>query len=119
VSRETVLDLLVALNELQVPARGLLLGIVLNGLTPVSGVTLHPTLGGLPAGSIEYLSADRSTTIGVTETSTAGIFISDDVPLDADWSDIRGTPNGVRGEPVGGIVFGRITVMVVELNPPS
>ncbi len=96
------------------PEEGLVIGQVLNSQgNPVMGATVLPSKG-----AIRYLNDTRD---GLTEdsvTSLSGMFVSQDVPFDATWTatDAQGLAPSVP--PVGGLVVGTVTIVVIQLQPP-
>jgi hypothetical protein len=115
VARSTLTQILGALGLGQFPQRGLVLGMIVDHLgNPVAGATVIPSQG-----TISYLTGDRSATIpGGSMTSSSGVFVSQDAPFDASWQVVADT--FPVAQPVGGLVVGKLTVLVIALGePPS
>ena len=103
--KPTLDQVLSALGLSQFPPSGITIGIVVDASlgVPIAGETVMA-----PGGTIRYLSADRSS-VGGTQTTASGIFVSLDAPL--------GTPFSVEGglaERAGGRVQGKVTLVVLE-----
>ena len=111
-SQTTLNQVLAALGKSSLPIGGLVVGIVVDQVNaPVGGVRVVPTTG-----NVVYLSADRSTLVP-GQTSTSGIFISQDA--------VFGTQFELQGAPAestigyGGLVEDKVTIVVIRLKPPS
>lgn len=97
-----------------VPDNGIVVGIVVDHLgRAVAGATVLPSKG-----SIRYLNGDRTALTEDTVTSSSGVFVSQDVPFDATWiaTDTQGLAPSET--PIGGLLVGAATVIVIQLQPP-
>ena len=116
VPRATLQQVLAALEETVFPDNGLVLGIVIDDLgSPVANVRVEAEIDPMTY-PVVYLSADRTNT-NMVGTTSQGIFLSMEAPLDATWSltnRITGQPIVPSTTPVGGIVAGRLTVMIIQ-----
>jgi hypothetical protein len=102
-----------------VPEPGLVIGIVVNTLNgaPLSGFEVRDSAGS----AIQYLSAD-GTSLGGTQTTASGIFISTVAPFEDDGPNRWTIANSVLQQitkPVGGLVKNHVSVMVIELMPQA
>jgi hypothetical protein len=98
-----------------VPDSGLVVGMVVdvNG-NPLAGATVVPS-----AGTVSFLSADRTGTDPGNVTTSSGMFVSRDVPFDATWAATDGHGNFPTETPViGGLVVGKATVVFLQIEPP-
>jgi hypothetical protein len=106
-------QILAALSLTQFPASGLTIGVVIEGGAPVAGQVVTVT-----EGTIEYLSADRSTTGGAATSGGmfGGVFVSRDAPFGA-----RFTTNklAVTARKVGGLIQNKVTIVVLDLSNPG
>lgn len=103
VPKPTLDQILAALALAQFPPEGLTIGMVVDAqFNPVAGQIVTPT-----AGTVRYLSADR-TMVTTSATSANGIFLSTDAPF--------GTGFAVAGaaEQVGGLIQGKVTIVVIQ-----
>ncbi len=111
-ARGTLAQVLAVLGEPTFPERGLVVGVVLDYLgNPSAGAVLTPS-----DGSVAYLAPDRLS-LGGGATTSSGIFVSQDVPFDATWAVQSPVP--VEALPVGGLIVGKVTVLVVTLRQVS
>jgi len=103
VQKATLQQILGALSLINFPDAGLTIGIVLdqNG-NPAANLTVTSTQG-----SVEFLSADRSTLVAGTKTTASGMFVSRDAP----YGTIFGAALTTR---IGGLVEGKLTVVLFE-----
>ncbi|MBP9086352.1 MAG: hypothetical protein KBG15_09540 [Kofleriaceae bacterium] len=107
-SRQSLDQILTTLRLLFFPDEGLVIGMVRDFQgNPASGVMVRAS-----AGTIAYLSADRSA-VGGTVTSSSGIFVSRSAPFETTFS-----ANGNVAPVVGGLVLGKVTIVLLELMPP-
>jgi hypothetical protein len=103
-----------------VPESGLVIGIVINTLNgaPLSGFEVRDSA----SSAIQYLSADGES-LGGTQTTASGIFISTVAPFEHDGGANKWTiANSVLQQitkPVGGLVRNHVSVMVIELMPQA
>jgi hypothetical protein len=107
-SRLTLTAVLSSLRVLLFPDDGLVVGIVrdFNG-NPAANIVVRSS-----AGSIQYINASR-TDIGGASTSTSGMFVSTNAPFGTTYA-----ANGTTLSVVGGLIFGKVTVVVLDLPPP-
>ncbi len=112
-SKAALDQMLAALSLSSFPIHGLTIGIVLdkNG-NPVANqvVQLEPS----SAGTIDYLSADRSM-VGGTKTSASGVFASLDAPFGTVFTATGGTPPRAHRR-IGGNIDGKITIVVLQFT---
>ncbi len=107
-SRQSLSEILTTLRLLFFPDEGLVIGMVRDFQgNPAAGVTVRVTTG-----TVGYLSADRSAIAG-TMTSSSGIFVSRSTPFETTFS-----ANGNVAPVVGGLVLGKVTIVLLELVPP-
>jgi hypothetical protein len=103
-------EILAALGETEFPDAGLTVGLVLDPLgNPLANQTV--TSG---SGSIEYLSADRSTVVGGS-TSASGIFVSPDAGFGTTFDVATGVQTATG---YGGLVEGKVTIVVLQYQNP-
>lgn len=114
VSVDTLDQVLAAMGSTSFPPEGLVVGRVVDHTgAPLSNVTVTPS-----AGSVDYLSADRSALIG-NDTSASGLFIARDVPFGATWTAIHsGDGRREDGAVRGGLVQGKVTALLIRMKPP-
>ncbi|MFN0248989.1 MAG: hypothetical protein ACKV2T_19040 [Kofleriaceae bacterium] len=112
-SKTSLDQILAALSLTQFPASGLTVGVVIEGGAPLAGQTVT-----VDVGTIEYLSADRSSTGGSATSGGAigGVFVSRDAPFGA-----RFTTNklGTTARKIGGLVQNKVTIVVLDLSEPG
>ena len=107
-SRQSLAEILNTLRLLFFPDEGLVIGMVRDFQgNPATGIMVRAS-----AGTVAYLSADRST-VGGNVTSSSGIFISRSAPFETTFS-----ANGNVAPVVGGLVLGKVTIVMLELMPP-
>jgi hypothetical protein len=111
-AKDTLDDILGALNKTTFPSAGLVVGVVLNEFNqPVPGVKVSC----LPdTCTIEYLAADRMSFSTGGTTSSNGIWISQDATYGSTFSrsdQLRST--------YGGLVQGKVTVVVIQESTPA
>lgn len=106
-------QLLAALALAQFPAEGLTIGIVIDQ----NSAELANQVVTASAGTVAYLSADR-TSVGGTATSASGVFVSTDAPFGTVFSTAGGTPV-TTAVAVGGLISGKVTIVVLQLKPPD
>lgn len=110
VTRARVDATLDALGLAEFPATGMVLGVVVNSLgNPIAGVEVQPEVG-----TIAYLDDAGTAVSGLGVTSASGLFVSLDVPFATSWS-VAG-PGQLVSPPTGGLVNGKLSVVVIELN---
>jgi hypothetical protein len=116
---ETTLDRIQqALGGAPLPSQGLVVGQVLDALgNPAAGATVAPSYG-----SAQYLSADLTSTAGLTETTSSGVFVSTDSPFEgsAGESNVWTASAGGRaseGVVIGGLINDKVTIVVLRLEP--
>ena len=102
------------------PMRGLVVGMVVDYTgAPVANrtVTATPPPGTMGTPEIDYLSADRTHVVSGA-TSTSGIFFSPDAPFGTVFS---ASGSGMLPAPVGygGVVDGKVTVVVLQYTKPQ
>ncbi len=114
VTVETLDQVLAAMGALSFPPEGLVVGRVVDHTgAPLAAVRVMPS-----EGTVEYLSADRSTLIG-NATSASGLFIARDVPFGATWTAIHnGDGRREDGEIRAGLVQDKVTALLVRMKPP-
>lgn len=111
-SRNTLNQILAALGKTTFPIEGLVVGIVLDTTnSPVAGVRVVPTTG-----NVVFLSADRTSLVPI-QTSTSGIFISQDATFGTQFQVTGAGVEATVG--FGGLVEDRVTIVVIRLKPPS
>jgi hypothetical protein len=102
-ARDTLDDVLAALQLSAFPTKGLVVGMVVDGLgKPVKDVQVRPS-----SGTVKYLSEGRDRISG-TSTSSSGIFLSQDTPYQTSWS-APGTTGGY-----GGLVADHVTMVLLQ-----
>ena len=114
VSVATLDQVLAAMGTPSFPAEGLVVGRVVDHTgAPLANVDVMPS-----EGTVEYLSADRSTLVG-NDTTASGLFIARDVPFGASWIAVH-TVDGRRedGEVRGGLVEDKVTALLIRMTPP-
>jgi hypothetical protein len=114
VSVDTLEQVLAAMGADTFPPEGLVVGRVVDHTgAPLAKVTVMPS-----AGTVEYLSADRSTLIG-NDTTASGLFIARDVPFGSTWTAVHSV-DGRReqGSIVGGLVDGKVSALLIRMRPP-
>ncbi|HZJ67162.1 MAG TPA: hypothetical protein VFD36_26830 [Kofleriaceae bacterium] len=116
ISRDDVQRILSALSPsmpdpVKFPDEGLTVGIVVDqAAIGIPGVVVTPAMG-----SVKYLTGQGM--LSTTGTSNNGIFVSRDAPFGTMFATSRPGRPTVTG--VGGMVAGKITVVVLQLdNPP-
>ncbi len=110
VSRARTDATLGALGLAEFPATGVVLGVVVNNLgNPIAGVEVQPDVG-----TIVYLDDAGTADSGLGVTSASGLFASVDVPFATPWS-VAG-PGQLVSAPTGGLINGKLSVVVIELN---
>lgn len=118
VPRAILDDILAAAGLASFPERGLVIGRVIDHLgSPERDVTVDAeTLEDPLDGQILYLESDR---LGFNDVATSdnGYFIAQDVPFGTRWTALSNDGRGHRGEYVTGLVVGKITVLVIRLEP--
>ena len=106
---------------------GLVLGIVVDDVgQAVPGVVVEDSTAPLPS-EVLYLSEDRTTTAGITATTTSGMFISRTAqfftPEGPNTWTVTPAPGGPQidplNTPVGGIISNRLTVLVFQVRVPK
>lgn len=115
VSVATLEEVLAAMGLDSFPAAGLVIGRVVDHTgAPLANVTVSPS-----EGTVEYLSADRSTLVA-GDTTVSGLFVARDVPFGAGWTAIhngdgrREADDSLRA----GLVEGKVTALLVRMQPP-
>jgi hypothetical protein len=108
-----------ALGISSVPNEGLTIGVVVDrNMNPVAGatVTLAASSGGAPGqlGTVQYLTKNRLGLSG-TATSDHGIFLSTNAGFGTEFTAHAFNMTGASG--VGGLVKGRVTIVVLQLEP--
>lgn len=94
------------------PKNGLVVGIVLDQTGPVENAFV--TEG---AANIEYVSADRRSLIApIMGTSKSGIFLSSDAIFGSTFTATKGMQTA---QAIGGVVDGKVTVVVLQFPPPQ
>lgn len=102
-ARDTLDDVLAALQLSAFPSKGLVVGMVVDGLgKPLKDVQVRPS-----SGTVKYLSEGRDRISG-TSTSSSGIFLSQDTPYPTSWS-APGTTGGY-----GGLIADHVTVVILQ-----
>jgi hypothetical protein len=114
VSVDTLDQVLGAMGEDSFPAEGLVVGRVVDHTgAPLANVNVMPS-----AGSVDYLSADRSTLIG-NDTSASGLFIARDVPFGATWTAVHNGDGRREDGPIrAGLVQDKVTALLIRMKPP-
>jgi hypothetical protein len=100
------------LRALQLPAfpdEGLTVGAVVDGAgAPVAGAVVSPKVG-----VVKYLAKDRTSFVAGGTTST-GIFVSRDAPFGTEFT--TGGPGQPTASGIGGLVMGRVTIVILQLG---
>jgi hypothetical protein len=113
-AKATLEQVLSALGLTAFPDSGLVVGIVVDYLgAPAAGVVVAPS-----AGTVSYLSGDRTTTAGLTSTSVSGIFLSRDAPYGTTWLTQSHAALQL-GVGYGGLVAGKASIVVLQLDQPT
>ena len=99
-----------------VPDSGLVVGMVVDtDGNPLAGASVMPS-----AGSVQFLTEDRSGMDPGNVTTKSGMFVSRDVPFDATWTATDGHGNLPTESPlIGGLVVGKATVLWIQIEPPT
>jgi len=118
-AKESLDNILTGLGTMALPEHGLTIGVVLTYLgvgAPNQIVTATPPTGGQP--TIEYIADDRKTIVpGATQTQfSSGLFLSRDAPYGTTFSTQNGQLGAVTA--VGGLVDGKVTIVVLQLSKP-
>lgn len=111
-SNQVLDQVLAALGRTQFPAQGLTVGIVLDANSEtVPNVAVNLPTG---TGTVQYLSADR-TTVGGTRTTGSGIFVSTDAPFGTPFAAMVMAP--VRSaRAIAGLVRGKVTLAILQFK---
>ena len=113
VAKSTLAEVLTALGDTEFPDQGLVLGMVVDDVgAPAPSITVVPS-----SGTVKYLSGDRSSITGQNATTTSGIFISTDAPFNTSWG-INSISQMVTAS-YGGLINGKLTVVLIELREPT
>ena len=110
----TLDQVLAAMDVDSTPADGLVVGRVVDHTgAPLANVNVMPS-----EGSVEYLSADRSTLVG-NDTTASGLFIARDVPFGSTWTAVHNV-DGRRenGQVRGGLIEDKVTALLIRMSPP-
>jgi hypothetical protein len=119
-SEDTLDQIQLALGGGPLPNDGLVVGLVLdvNG-NPAAGATVVPSLG-----SVQYLNADLTSTAGLTETSSSGIFVSTDAPYELPAGGVpnnwyASTVDDTTDTVIGGRVKNKVSIVILrfEMEP--
>jgi hypothetical protein len=111
-AKSTLQQVLTAMKATVFPPEGLTIGMVVDEqLNPAANFTVTST-----AGTVEYLSADRRGLIDTTATTQSGMFVSRNAPYGTDFTTGGGVFNVVTKR--GGIVAGKVTVVLLQLSKP-
>jgi hypothetical protein len=103
-------ELLRALQLPKFPDEGLTVGIVVDGTgAPVTGAIVSPKQG-----TVAYLSEDRLGFVAGSATTSAGIFVSRDAPFGTELT--AGAPGRIPVSAIGGLVTGKITLVILPLG---
>lgn len=114
VTVDTLEQVLAAMGADSFPPAGLVIGRVVDHTgAPLANVNVMPS-----EGSVEYLSADRSTLVG-NDTSPSGLFIARDVPFGATWTAVH-SGDGRREDRAirAGLVQDKVTSLLVRMRAP-
>jgi hypothetical protein len=119
IKKQLVTDALVALgvNSQAFPVEGLTIGLVLDSQDASLGAyTVSATPGnvGGPSGTVSYMKTTQNDS--AMQTSANGIFLSRDAPFGTIFS-ARGQSQLAMTPAVGGLVAGKITVVVISPMP--
>src|SRR6185503_17333195 len=108
---EQILGALVPSAPLKFPEEGLTVGIVVDqAALGVPGVVVSPAVG-----TVKYLTGQGM--LSTSGTSSTGIFVSRDAPFGTMFA--TSGPGRPTAAGVGGLIKGKITVVVLQLdNPP-
>lgn len=112
-AKDTLDDILDALDTPVFPAAGLVVGVVLDQFNnPVAGARVTPTCAPGQTCTVQYLSADRRS-LTTDATSSNGIWLSQDSPFGTRFS------RAGQVQPVfGGLVQGKVTIVVLQESAP-
>lgn len=114
-SHATLVQLLAAAKLAQVPAKGLVVGIVVDYTgTPLADIPVTAT-----GGSVLYVSSDRSAIINNPGTSSSGIFLSEDAPFGTVFTAQGGSMLPSAPSAYGGLVDGKVTIVVLQFEKPQ
>lgn len=109
-AKERLDELLRALQLPEFPDEGLTVGIVVDGTgLPVAGAVVSPKQG-----TVAYLSKDRMSFAAGGATTSTGIFVSRDAPFGTEIT--TGGPGGLPVSGIGGLVTGRVTLVILPLG---
>jgi hypothetical protein len=112
VSQTTHDQVLAAMGLSRIPINGLVLGITVdNAGAPLAGMNVVPT-----SGTVEYLTADRKA-LQTGTTSVAGIFLSTDATFGTSFTAHGASMLQTSLPGFGGVVDGKVTVVVLQLPP--
>ncbi|MFT3692528.1 MAG: hypothetical protein QM831_05255 [Kofleriaceae bacterium] len=110
-SKDSLAQILTAIGQASFPTDGLVVGIALDPFgNPMANVQVAPS-----DGSVQYLSADRTTVTGIS-TSTNGIFISKDAPF---GTTFHATASNQSVTAFGGLIDEKVTVVILQFPPQT
>ena len=112
-AKATLDKILSAIGKPMFPAKGLVVGIVVDSLgAPQMGVTVAVP----PGVGVQYLSPDlTSIDLGGTGTTASGVFVSQDAPFGTRFD---AQAPGLTSEPAyGGLIDDKVTIVVIQLKP--
>lgn len=114
VTVETLDQILAAMAADSFPQDGLVVGRVVDHTgAPLANVRVTPS-----EGTVEYLSADRSTLFG-NDTSVNGLFVARDVPFGAAWTAVHNVDGRQEdGEVRAGLVQDKVTALLIRMKAP-
>ena len=115
-SEETLDQIQTALGGGPLPSDGLVVGLVIDvDGNPAEGAMVMPLFG-----TVQYLNADRTSTAGLTETSSSGIFVSTDAPLEGPARETNSwyasTIDDITDTVIGGRVKNKVTIVILKFE---
>ena len=113
VGKTTLDQILTALGQPVFPAGGLIIGRVVDH----TGVPLDQVVVDPQAGSVEYLSADRTMLVS-GQTTDSGFFVAQNVPYDTLWTAQHLDGRMATSEIRAGLIRGVITSILIRMEPP-
>jgi hypothetical protein len=113
-SKTTLDKIVAALGLAQVPDAGLVIGIAVDeNLAPAPNVVVTADPPDTTTPHVTYLSPNLDAII-TGGTSTGGVWVSTDAPYSTSFSGSDGSPTGIYPAVLGGLVSGKITIVVLQ-----
>lgn len=102
--------ILSALNLTSFPDQGMTIGLVVDNGTPLGSQVVSSS-----AGTIKYLSSDRSAVVGSSTSAgtNGGVFVSLDAPYGTTFSSAHFS---VTATEIGGRISGKVTIVVLDVG---